>query len=725
MTTHPDAVSDTAPMEKNHRILVVDDNENIHDDFRKILGGRAEEADFDAVEADVFGDVAATPRNVGFELSFASQGVRALELVQASRQEGRRFSLVFMDVRMPPGWDGLETSLRLWEADPDLQVVICTAYSDKSWEEMIEKLGNPERVLILKKPFDTIEVLQMAHALTEKWSLLQSSRRNVLELERTVNDRTRQLVAANTRLESETASHKAAAERVREQAVLLEKARDAILVRDLDDTILFWNHGAECLYGWTATEALGRNVLELLHDGLAAEDVSAARHALFHSGSWAGELPQKTKDGRIVIAECRWTLVRDDAGLPKSILGIHSDITEKKQLEMKFLRGQRLDSIGTLAGGMAHDLNNILQPITLAMDLLRMQLRDPSSHAMIELVSTNAKRATCLIDQVLSYVRGVEGERRPVEPETLLGDLAAIVRATFPKTIELRKRPTDLAWHFSGDSTQIHQVLLNLCVNARDAMPSGGILTLSAENAELDSHQAAALTDAAAGRYVKFTVTDTGTGIPAELHEKIFEPFFTTKETGKGTGLGLATASGIVRSHGGFITLESQEGRGTSFGVFLPYCGTAGTDAEGLPEPAVSDLSGDGELILLVDDESTILEVLRQTLEAFGFRVRIATDGEAGLRAYEEEMGEIQAVITDMMMPLMEGPGMIAGIKKLNPRAKIIATTGMAPGVSIESITRLGVEHIVAKPCEASVIMRALRDVLGPRRGDQQGRPQD
>ncbi|EDY19307.1 multi-sensor hybrid histidine kinase [Chthoniobacter flavus Ellin428] len=699
-------------LEINHRILIVDDNEAIHNDFRKILGVDASEREFANEEAEVFGHLASITPQQEFEMSFATQGREALELVSGAFADGRRYSLVFMDVRMPPGWDGLETVLKLWEVDPDLQVVICTAHSDKSWQEMMETLGDSERVLILKKPFDTIEVLQLAHALTEKWSLLQVARRNTKELERTVSLRTRELVATNQRLEAEIAGHKAATERIREQAMLLETARDAIIVRDLNDTIVFWNHGAECLYGWTAAEAVGQNVLGLLYGGAPGKDVQAARQAVVEKETWFGELSQKTRDSRTVIVEGRWTLVRDAEGRPKSIMGINSDITEKRQVEAKYLRAQRLDSIGTLAGGIAHDLNNILQPVTMTMDVLRARLPDPSIRSMLDLVINNAERAASLIKQVLSFARGVEGKRVPIPPETLVDDIANIVREVFPKNIQFQLRLAEGARPLLGDSTQLHQVLLNLCVNARDAMPGGGTLTLSVENADIDEYHAATQPDAVAGRYVVLTVADTGCGIPATLRERIYDPFFTTKEQGKGTGLGLATTLSIVRSHGGFISLTSQEGAGTTFRVYVPVSDVIRPMAEAPADDKKRDLRGHGELILVVDDEAPILSVMRQALESFGYRVLAAVDGADGVRVYAKHQNEIKAVITDMVMPVMDGPAMIGVLKKLSPAIKVIATTGMTSNVSIEAIRRLGVERIISKPCAAKAVLVALREVL-------------
>ena len=703
-----------AGLEVNHRILVVDDNEAIHDDFRKILETRLEEEGFNTTEAKMFGSDIGGVSRVDFDLAFATQGAQALQLVETAVASEQRFSLVFMDVRMPPGWDGLETARRVWDVDPDLQIVICTAYSDKSWEEMMVQIRNPERLLILKKPFDAIEVLQLAHALTEKWSLLQAARRNLIELEDTVTARTRELIAANELLESETARHKAATERVREQAMLLEKARDAIIVWDLDDTVCFWNHGAECLYGCSSEHAIGRKFSDLIEYGETDETLRDATKTLIEKGMWFGELSRETSDAQVVTAECSWTLVLDDQGRPQSILGIHTDITAKKQLEANCLRTQRIESIGTLAGGIAHDLNNILHPITLAMDFIRGQLPDPASRSMLDLVTENAKRAASLVKQVQSFSRGEEGERVSIRPVAIAQEIARIVRETFPKNIELRLLFPTVPPSLIGDSTQLHQVLLNLCVNARDAMPNGGVLTIGVGETEIDEARAAMHPGELVGRHVVLTVSDTGTGIPRALHERIFDPFFTTKAQGCGTGIGLATTLSIVRSHNGFITLKSAVGTGTTFRVFFP---AAASEASPIRQSTVVSAAGlvrgNGEMILIVDDEETILKLMRHTLEASGYRVLTASNGEEGWQTFMRQPDEIDAVITDMAMPVMDGPEMVAALKQLKPDVKVIAISGMATEASIARITRLGAAGLISKPFAASIILQTLRDVLG------------
>ena len=246
------------------------------------------------------------------------------------------------------------------------------------------------------------------------------------------------------------------------------------------------------------------------------------------------------------------------------------DLTERKKLEQQFLRAQRMESIGTLAGGIAHDLNNILAPILLSIGILKTTVTDPQAEMILETIEISAKRGADIVRQVLSFARGVEGERVEIQPKHLLKDLESIIHDTFPKNIRLEFSIPDETWTILGDPTQVHQILLNLCVNARDAMPNGGSLTVTVENRVLDEQYAAMNIQAKPGRYVQISVTDTGTGIPPDLVDKIFEPFFTTKELNKGTGLGLSTVMAIVKSHDGIINVYSEPGKGTTFKVYLP-----------------------------------------------------------------------------------------------------------------------------------------------------------
>ena len=494
---------------------------------------------------------------------------------------------------------------------------------------------------------------------------------------------------------------------LREQAALLDKAQDAIVVRDLEGRIRFWNPSAERLYGWPEAEVMGRSVLDLLYttaEGKAA--FAQAVDAVLAKGDWTGEIEQRTRAGRAITVEARWTLVRDDAGHPTSILSINTDITGRKALEHQLLRAQRMESIGTLAGGIAHDLNNILTPILMSISLLKEPLADDERIETIEAIESSARKGAEMVRQVLTFARGVEGKRIPVDLVRLVRDMETFANDTFLKSIQVRTElPAGLPAAL-GDPTQLHQVLLNLCVNARDAMPFGGILTIGARAQEVDA-ELAARNGGHPGPHVVLSVHDTGQGIgPSEL-DRIFEPFFTTKDPGKGTGLGLSTSLAIVRSHGGFFRVASTVDQGSTFEVFLPVADAAPAVAG--PRAAPSAPRGDGQLILVVDDEEMIREITRRILTGSGYRVLLARDGAEAIRLYSAQGKEVAAVLTDMMMPVMDGGATIEALRTIDPRVRVVAVSGLAERTEISTDDRT--LHL-AKPYTTDELLRTLDAVL-------------
>ena len=502
---------------------------------------------------------------------------------------------------------------------------------------------------------------------------------------------------------------KEAERQIEEQAALLDQTRDAIFVRSLEGKILFWSKGAERTYGWTREEVMNRNIAEVLYDD--ASKFEEINQAVLKNGDWTGEACHRTKGNQELIAEARSTLVRDGEGHPKSVIAINTDVTEKKKIEAQFLRAQRVESIGTLAGGIAHDLNNILTPIMLSLEILSETYPDPRTQAPLETLKVSARRGADIVRQILSFARGMEGQRVEIQPRHLVGDLKTIIADTFPKNILFEISIPDRPWAVQGDPTQLQQVVLNLCVNARDAMPEGGLLSLTVENVALDAQYASMHLEAKSGRYVVFSVTDTGMGIPAAILDKIFEPFFTTKELGHGTGLGLSTVMAIVKSHAGFVNVYSEPGAGTTFKVYLP----AMEESTGaITETGVLATlpRGNGETILIIDDESSILVITAQTLEAFGYRALTANDGIEAVTLYAENQQVIAAVVTDMSMPIMNGPATIRALTKIKPSVKIIATSGLQTNGSDPQALGLNVKDFLIKPYTAETLLMAVRKVL-------------
>jgi two-component system, cell cycle sensor histidine kinase and response regulator CckA len=432
-------------------------------------------------------------------------------------------------------------------------------------------------------------------------------------------------------------------------------------------------------------------------------------------GRTNGEGRHRRKDGSTFPVEfsAKWVSLDHDY-----IVSVVRDISERKEMESKFFRAQRLEAIGSLASGIAHDMNNILAPILMSAPLLRLGLSDEETVQTLETIETSAQRGSDLVKQLLTFGRGVEGARRIVRAELLVREMASIAQQTFPKNISVVEDMPKHLWPLIGDPTQLHQVLLNLCVNARDAMPRGGVLTISAENVTFDDTTASGIAGAKAGAYVLLRVIDTGTGIAPKVIDKIFDPFFTTKEAGRGTGLGLSTVIGIVKSHGGFITLKSELDKGSAFEVYLP-ASPKGRDEAGA-DVAASAPRGEGELILIVDDEKKIRDVIRDLLVKYGYQVITAGDGAEATMEYARHGREIKAVITDLEMPIMNGVTLVQVLKKMDPGVVAVVSSGIASMEGMEQrraeLDLLGVKKILKKPYTVEEILHTLHELRQARK---------
>ena len=503
---------------------------------------------------------------------------------------------------------------------------------------------------------------------------------------------------------------------IQEQAALLDKAADAIIVLGLDDRVRYWNHGAERLYGWTTAEAVGSSVADLHGEGRAAGRCEAER-AVLEKGEWAGELSNVTRAGRDVTVESRWTLVRDDLGEPGAKLIIDTDVTEKKKLEAQLAQAQRMEGIGMLAGGVAHDFNNLLTVIIGYSELLMSESRGRPEGAGRELVHEIKKageRAATLTRQLLAFSRKQVLQPVILNLNSLIAELEKMLRRMIGEDIDLATALAPDLGRVKADPGQIEQVVMNLVVNARDAMPTGGRLTVETRNVELGSSYAENHQGVRPGPYVMLAVSDTGCGMDAATLARIFEPFFTTKEVGKGTGLGLATVYGVVKQSGGHVAVYSEAGRGTAFKIYLPRTVDAARAGASLTGPAAAP-RGD-ETVLLADDDEAIRRIAGIVLESSGYTVLAAQDGDEALQIGRAHPGPIDLLVTNVVMPKMSGRQLAESLAPVHPQMRVLYLSGYTD----DAVVRHGVLEagtaFLQKPFTPGVLARKAREVLDGRR---------
>jgi PAS domain S-box-containing protein len=545
--------------------------------------------------------------------------------------------------------------------------------------------------------------------LEEEW-LLPDGRRYCLQVTKTpVFDASGKIVGSQGILFDIT-DRKRAEEELRTLSRAIEQSPASIVITDLAGAIQYVNPRFTELSGYTLPEVRGQT-LRIIKSGQTPPEVYRELWSTIQAGhEWHGEFCNRKKNGELFWESASISPVFDDRGKIVHFVAVKEDITERRRFEEHLRRSQRLEAVGALASGIAHDLNNILAPVLMAPGLLKETVRTEQERELLELIEQSAQRASDVVKQLLTFSRGSGGERIPLHVQHLLREMRGIVAETFPRNITLRLNMAPGLRSVLGDATQLHQVLLNLCVNARDAMPAGGTLTLCAENTLVDAELARVNPPAKPGPHIMLRITDTGQGMAAEIIERIFDPFFTTKEVGKGTGLGLSTVLGIVRSHGGFLTVESQPGRGATFRVYLPAAPSAPTP----PARAATGKAprGQNELILIVDDEPSISESTRIVLERCGYRALAATSGAEALELFRLRSGEISLVLTDVMMPGMDGITMLREMRGIRPDIRAVVTTGMTSESKQTELADLGITESLLKPCDRGELLEAVRTAL-------------
>jgi len=716
----------------SRRILIIDDNRDIHADFRKILmGAPSIEEQMQEAAAELFGESTGRVERPQFELASAYQGQQGLAVVLEANAAGRPFALAFVDMRMPPGWDGIETTARLLEADPDLQFVICTAYSDYSWDEIARRLGSPDRLVILKKPFDIVEIQQLCNAMTEKWRLGLQARRSMLGLEEMVRRRTEELEAANGKLVQDIAQRKEVEEALRESeqrlAEIVDFLPDATYAIDRQGKIVAWNHAIEETTGAKAATMLGKGDYEhavpfygsrrpaLIDLVLKQDDAVSSRYRFFQT------------EGDVLVAEeelelqgkkhTLWAKARPLYNSKGEVMGAIEtirDVTDRKDLEMQLRQSQKMEAFGQLAAGVAHDFNNILTVIHGNASLLQGNDVPASARetGAAEICAASL-RAANLTRQLLTFSQRQIFQPRPMDLNEVVTNMTKMLRRLIGEHINLEARYAPGIVAVNADPVMMEQILINLAVNSRDAMPQGGHLLLKTALAAFSHADLASKPQARPGNFVQLSVTDTGAGIAPEHLPHIFEPFFTTKGPGKGTGLGLATVFGIVQQHQGWIEIESQLKAGSTFHIYLPRWEQPIPDTT--ERRKAGAVRGGNETILLVEDEFAVRQFFRRVLEGKGYRVFDAESGVLALQLWRQHPN-IDLLLTDVVMPGgLSGRELAERLRSEKPKLKVIYCSGYTDDMlGKDSVLRVN-RNFLEKPFDPDKLLKRVRDYLdGP-----------
>jgi len=688
----------------NHRILVVDDLVAIHEDFRKILAPIKATADFEAAAAALFGEDAlagdTTAGRSEFTIDSAFQGEEALELVKKAEAAGKPYALAFVDVRMPPGWDGLETIRRVWEVAPDLQVVLCTAHSDYTWSETNKALGRSPNLIVLKKPFDNTEVLQLAHALTRKWQLSRDSVAQLASLDGLVRQRTQQLRQA---------------EETFAQAFAANPHAQAIIALDRVELIAV-NAAFESAFGLRQSDIAGttpenfgrgidsnrlRRLLALLKTGEAVKD-----HAFVYQPDAVTRRDMSSSARPVNIG-----------GRPCAIWVIE-DVTDRLHLEAQLRQAQKLEAIGQLAAGIAHDFNNLLTVVQCYTSEL---LADPANahlKSSIEPAHAAALRAATLTRQLLVFSRKQITQMSEFDVTAILRDIQPFLSRLIGENVNLQWEIADKLPTIRGDRAAIEQIVVNLVVNARDAVPSGGSVKLSLSSREFGSAAEANHAEATAGRFVTIEVSDNGSGIPPNVLPRIFEPFFTTKEVGKGTGLGLSTVYSLVRQHEGWIDVKTAIGQGTTFTVYLPALATAAGPDEARPARRRLPIDLPHIRILAVEDDPIIQKMLRSIFKRANVPCTLASDAASAIEEWKRS-GPFELLITDVVMPNgFSGVDLARELRGRAPKLPVIFMTGYCPeDVAATSSVPGPTPRIMEKPFTIESLTETIFEALKPAAG--------
>jgi len=685
-------------MRDSFRLLVVDDLAAIHDDFRKILVAARPPTALHATAAALFGTNPAAVPPADFTVDSAYQGEEALRLVEQAIAADRPYAMAFVDVRMPPGWDGLETIRHLWAVDPALQIVLCTAYSDHTWNETTRALGLNANLIILKKPFDNTEVLQLAHALTRKWQLARENAARLATLDELVRVRTEELRRAEETFTQAFAASPLA------QAIIALDGGAIIAVNATFERVAGLSQAEVAsatpeTFGRGLDPARWRRLVDRLRAGEAIEDYAFAYQPT----------PGVRRDIR---CSARAVAI---AGRPCSVW-VLQDVTERLQLEAQLRQSQKMDAIGQLAAGIAHDFNNLLTGI---LGYTSELLADPANarlRPLLEPMNASAGRGAALTRQLLVFSRKQITQLEPLDPVAVLSNLQPLLHRLIGEKIDLRWNFPPALPRIMADASALEQIVVNLVLNARDALPAGGRIQISAAVRELTAAAAGGHAEARAGRFIAIEVADNGAGIAPEILPRIFEPFFTTKEIGKGTGLGLSTVYSLVHQHRGWIDVRTAVGQGATFTIYQPVIEHPAGAATARGASATPFRQLPAIRVLAVDDDSVVRQMLQIILTRHHVANTIAEDGVRALAEWEKN-GPFDLVISDIVMPNgVSGIDLARRLRRTHPDLPFIFITGYSPEhVGTNELNLPGrTPRVILKPFSVDALIDAIQAALAP-----------
>ena len=802
----------------NDRVLIIDDDPEIQSAYRAVLAPQDSDLNTsNAKLAQLLNTDQPDPSDLSpeFELYFASQGPEGVAMVKAAFSSNEPIAVAFIDIRMPPGFDGMETAARIRKIDPDIEIVIVTAYSDRSREEIVRVVGRPEKLLFLRKPFDPEELIQTALSLTAKWNLArqadeqknelqtvlmttpaaifsvdqnrfitswnpaaekitgytarqvlgrpcilgqlaaenecggciletgdskdayheleivdkQGTPRTLLKKATCIKDHQGQVVRAVESfwdISARKAAEAALGESEARFRALVETTSDWVWETDANGCFTYCSPMCETIYGYPPQELLGCSLFDLL---TLPEEISELQ-ALFHRcvekkhGFQNVEHRSQTKDARPIHIESSGIPVMDGNGDIMGFRGIDRDITkrkviekERRELEAQYRQSQKLEALGTLAGGIAHDLNNVLTPIMGGAQLSLLELdSDNPIYNNLRSIEEGVQRAAELIHQILAFSRKQVISTKPLDLTLLIKSYAGMLRRLIREDIQLTFDLEEDLWTIEADKNQMEQILINLVVNARDAVTEGGELIIQTANRVVpvpdslkSEHRLVP------GSYVVMSVSDNGQGMDPDTKGRIFDPFFTTKEAGKGTGLGLSTVYGIVKQHGGEIRVDTAPEKGTRFDIFLKKSGNC---VETREQEKPRDVTGGKETILLVEDNKDVRDMTIVCLSHYGYRVIEATNGIEALKLFKELQGRIDLLFTDVVMPGMGGKSLADTLRSHKRSLPVLFMSGHPFDVNTKELAEIGGNDFIQKPFSPQDLARKIRQMLDHYEGE-------